>query len=565
MANPLLDVPLLLGHSARIAPASQEQAEYLAFALSISDSSEAELETLRLESRKLRVVDTSSNASYDEAKQQKRLDYVAAIDLLCALGLKTNEEAFVYTPIHFQGVRLKDSDRVRVFEYWRDQCYCLYSYAIHEYRMAASLWSQQTRNCVNESSNVKMGAQLKEFFPVMNRDSLLDIASKANRACVALGECRKRYQTHLEEGASDLAVLAQCGDVDHINSLRKYFKAFTHEVIVIICEFDLEDPSLISEDMDLHAQYAQCVSKNYAGLAGADSTWFPPDRQTNYKERVVLRSETWATFAQILAARHELSVLQAYGNPQSQEENDAKGSLVEKIGDESLVYVHQPIETLDAEVTKIETMIEQADASQLPYSPDETALRLYISMLALKLIETYTLYKAVFHKKPNREAVSYHVPCSSYGFTLCTPKTFARQLELPKNRIVLQCGSLSFVLTALKNESFFAALPSPAQPENALGADSDLHGEEARAKRNERLSNPVALLDALVTQTALPIAASVAYELGTIEERMHWFHSLQNAKEQGITLEDIVSRFEGQVLEETCECYDLAHRLLDTA
>jgi len=566
MANPLLDMPLLLGHSARITFDKEEQAEYLKFANAISDSSESDLETLRAKARNLRIVDTNGNTKYDKQHQHQRLNYVAALELLCKLGLTKNADAFVYTPIHFHGIRLEDSNRVRVFEYWRDQCYILYAYAIHEYRMATSMWVQQARNCVNDSCNMEPGAHLREFFPAMTQKGLLSIAGNANRAYVALGKCHRVYKTRVEEGDEDLAVLAQCGDIAHITSLRKYLKAFIHEVIVVAAEFNVDDPCVITDDMDLHAHYAQCVSKNYAYLAKADPTWFAPDRQTSYQSRVALRAKTWETFAQILAARHELTVLQKYA-PIRGDTEQSRSSVIDLLVNNSLAYIHQPMGQLSTGVDTIEDIITSSETNQLPYSPDETALRLYVSVMALRLMKEYDLYLTVFPKTPDTEVKPYAVPSTAFEFTICTPTTFAHEIDAMKTGLVLACGSISFVLSATDNHHYLSTIMLPSQTHAvATGGLLGPSVEDKATLREKRLQNRTALRDAVdVSPSVCPVAPSVAYELGVIEERVHFLCDLKKAHAEGMSLKEIIERFDGTVLQDTYDCYDMAHQLLDIA
>lgn len=572
MANPLLDTPLLLGHSARITPDPGEHEAYLKFAKLVTDRGEDDIESIRVKARKFRVVDTSGNAPYDETRQQQRLNYVAALDLMRKLGLTKNQHPFVYTPIHFRNVRLKDSDRVRVFEYWRDQCYTLYSYCIHEYRAAASMWSRQARDCVNDSCNMELGSHLREFYPAMTEDGLLAIAAMVNRARVALGECRSLYLKKIEDGARDLTVLAQCGDMGYIKSLSKYLDAFVHEIIVVASEFKVDDPCDIAEDMDLHAQYAQCVAENYAELEASDPTWFPPDRQVSYQSRMGLRASTWKCFAQILAARHELSVLQIYVNPKTREERAMKANLVKRLGDDSMSLIHQPIELLQTEVDVIEDSILATENDQPLYSPDETALRLYISVMALKLIDTYHLYTNVFDKKPLRPVTPYAISANPFEFTRCTPASFAGEIDTMRNDIVLSSGSISYVLSAAENRSYISSLsflPSRssvgAKSGDLLGVDTTRHDAYRSALREKQLENRTAIGDVIssVSSFAVPVEPTVAYQFGVTEERIHWMRDLKRAHAMGMTLADVVDRFDGENLSSTCECYDMACDFLD--
>lgn len=565
MANPLLDMPLLLGHSGRVVFDKEQQIDYLKFANAISDSSESDMETLRGKVRNLRIVDTNGNAKYDEQRQYQRLEYVAALGLLQTLGLTKNADAFVYTPIHFHGIRIESSNRVSVFDYWRDQCYTLYSYVIHEYRRATSAWTQQARNCVNDSCNMQPGMHLREFFPVMTKEGLLSIASNANRAYVALKKCHRLYKSHVDDGEDDLAVLAQCGDLGHITSLRKYLTAFIHEVVVVAAEFHADDPCVITDDMDLHARYAQCVSENYAYLAKADPTWFAPDRQTSYQRRVALRAKTWETFAQILAARHELIVLQTYAPLRGDADEKMRGSVIDRLVHHSSAHVHQPLRQLSTSVDTIEDAIISDDHSQLPSSPDETALRLYVSVMALKLIDTYNLYIAVFNQKSDAVVTPYSIPATTFEFTICTSASFAREIDTMRNDLILACGSISFVLSATDNRNYLSTLMSPFQQNSATS--DDLLGpcvEDIAALREKRLQNRTALRDGVgVTSPVFPIASNVAYELGVIEERVHFLRDLKKAHGEGMSLEEIIARFDSSVLQDTYECYDAAHQLLD--
>lgn len=560
MAGPLIEGSLLLGHSARITPDADELKSAMAFAEVVTGSNVDEIEKLQTEARKLRVVDTSIKASYSAVHQRMRLEYVAALNSMRKLGLQKNTDPFIYTPIHFRGIILKDIDRVRTHEYWRDQCYTLYSYAVHEYRQALEIWEYSIRNCTDEVSESIPGPHIENFFPFALNSDLKNMIDFANRGRIAIATCCDLYNEHMSEG-DNVAVLAESGDSTHLTCFHMYLKAFVHECVVIYLEFHRDANSTITEEMSQYAHYAKYAAKWYYKLSAMDRKWVMPDQQSSYSRWITRRAKTWNIIAQLLAARYELSILQNY------KLGIDSRVLVDKISSNSLAHIYQPLETLDSGIDDLEQNIAKVTPQTHATASAEVALCTYVMRMSSELIDLYQIYTSAFDRKPRKESAPYHLDAIEYPFSAITKKAFSDENNNMENKVVGRCGQLHFVLEAKEQRIYPPRLASDESQHSQFGdlleLDNYADEESRQNRRNEYLETPGYLNSRIDAKDRHSLHPTTAYYMGITEERLRWIRALENALKASLSLEDIIQRFKGDELDKTYECYDIAIQLSD--
>jgi hypothetical protein len=549
-------------------PNKDENMRFKAFAAKISDTGVADVARFFLKMRETRTNDTSSNMSYSDDMQLKRLLYFAGLQVIRDMEFVRNAVPFTYSPIHFHGMRLGDTDKVIFNEYWREQCYTLYSYALHEYHRAIKVWNGQTKDC-SGSTEEMASVTISSLFPNMSIAALNQAAANARCAQLAIIKCIAIYTKESDDDDTVIMALGQSGDMKHLESFRNYLAAFSHELILCALEYSVTDLMDISEDMEPRAKYAALIAKMYKRLNKAGSKWVPPDRQPGYSNAIELRMRTWERFAQILEARQNLCVISEHDKKKSGPSNPHARKMNTMLAKDASSLIHRPLAILRSELDSINTELAKKGTSVFS-SHEDAALNAYFVTMATKMIDTYGIYERVYQTKSTAPFYRYDIDKSAYVFNRYSKKSFDGTIDIQYTTLVSSGGTLYLLLDAVeqrarvaKNDlesrnTSYMMYATNTSDDDLLGLSEERQKEDVEKRRNTNLGNPFSIRLRIENITGARMSLVAAYDTGVIEERLRWLHCLRDPANADLKVGELGSLVDEREYETLLQGYDTA-------